>query len=43
VPPGTYTVEVWQEKYRTQDTKVAVAAKESKTTDFTMGLPALVG
>ncbi len=35
VPPGTYTVEVWQEKYGTQDMKVTVAAKESKTLDFT--------
>jgi plastocyanin len=37
VPPGTYTVEVWQEKYGTQDMNVTVAAKESKTLDFTLG------
>jgi len=37
VPPGNYTVEVWQEKYGTKDENVAVAAKESKTIDFALG------
>jgi plastocyanin len=37
VPPGDYTVEVWQEKYGTQDLPVTVAAKDKKTVDFTLG------
>ncbi|MBZ5623030.1 MAG: carboxypeptidase regulatory-like domain-containing protein [Acidobacteriia bacterium] len=36
LPPGTYTVEVWHEKYGTQDQTVTVGAKESKTQDFTI-------
>ena len=36
LPPGTYTVEVWHEKYGTQDQTVTVGAKESKTQDFTL-------
>jgi len=35
VPPGTYTIEAWQEKYGSQDQQVALAAKQSKTVDFT--------
>jgi len=35
LPPGTYTIEVWQEKYGTQDQQITVGAKESKTADFT--------
>jgi Carboxypeptidase regulatory-like domain len=35
VPPGTYTVEAWQEHYGTQDESVALAAKQTKTVDFT--------
>ena len=36
VPPGTYTVEAWQEKYNTMDQTVTVGAKESKSgVDFT--------
>jgi plastocyanin len=36
VPPGTYTIEAWQEKYNTMDQTVTVAAKEAKTgVDFT--------
>jgi plastocyanin len=36
VPPGTYTIEAWQEKYNTMDQTVTIAAKESKTgVDFT--------
>ncbi len=34
LPPGTYTIEAWQEKYGTQDQKVTVGPKESKTVDF---------
>jgi hypothetical protein len=34
LPPGTYTLEAWQEKYGKQDVQVTVAPKESKTTDF---------
>jgi plastocyanin len=36
LPPGTYTVTVWHEKYGTQDQQVTVGAKESKTADFTV-------
>jgi plastocyanin len=36
LPPGTYTIEVWHEKYGTQDQQVTVGAKESKTQDFTI-------
>jgi hypothetical protein len=35
LPPGTYTVEVWHEKYKTVDLPVTVAPKDSKTVDFT--------
>jgi len=35
LPPGTYTIQVWQEKYGTQDQQITVGAKESKTADFT--------
>jgi hypothetical protein len=34
VPPGTYTVEAWQEKYGTQDMQVTVGASQTKTADF---------
>jgi hypothetical protein len=34
VPPGEYTVEAWHEKYGTQEMKVTVGPKESKTADF---------
>lgn len=36
LPPGTYTIQVWHEKYGTQDQQVTVGAKESKTADFTI-------
>jgi plastocyanin len=36
LPPGTYTIQVWHEKYGTQDQQVTVGAKESKTADFAM-------
>lgn len=34
LPPGSYTLEAWHEKYGTKDIPVTVAAKESKTVDF---------
>jgi hypothetical protein len=35
LPPGDYTIEVWQEKYGTQEMKVTVGPSETKTADFT--------
>jgi hypothetical protein len=35
LPPGDYTIAVWQEKFGTQEQKVTVAAKESKAVEFT--------
>ncbi len=35
LPPGTYTIEAWHEKYGTQTATVTVAGTESKTVDFT--------
>ncbi len=34
LPPGTYTMEAWQEKYGTMDQQVTVGPKESKTVNF---------
>lgn len=34
LPPGTYTIEAWQEKLGTQDQTVTIGPKESKTADF---------
>jgi carboxypeptidase family protein len=34
LPPGTYTIEAWQEKYGTQTSSVTVTRAESKTSDF---------
>jgi plastocyanin len=34
LPPGTYTIETWHEKYGTQDQQITVGPKESKTVDF---------
>ncbi|HKM99715.1 MAG TPA: carboxypeptidase regulatory-like domain-containing protein [Candidatus Binataceae bacterium] len=36
VPPGTYTIEVWQEKLGTQDQKVDVKAGATATSDFSL-------
>ena len=36
VPPGNYTIEVWQEKLGTQDQKVDVKAGATATSDFSM-------
>lgn len=35
LPPGTYVIEAWQEKYGTQTATVTVAGAESKRADFT--------
>jgi plastocyanin len=36
LPPGTYTIEAWHEKYNTMDQTVTIGAKEDKTgVDFT--------
>ena len=35
LPPGTYTIEAWHEKYGTVDQQVTVGPKESKTITFT--------
>ena len=35
LPPGTYTIEAWQEKYGTQTASVTVAGSETKSQDFT--------
>jgi len=35
LPPGTYTIEAWHEKYGVVDQQVTVGAKESKTVSFT--------
>jgi len=34
LPPGTYTIEAWHEKYGTQTATVTVAGSEAKTADF---------
>jgi plastocyanin len=35
LPPGTYTIEAWQEKYGTTDQTVTIGPKESKAVTFT--------
>jgi hypothetical protein len=35
LPPGTYTIEAWQEKYGTQDQTVTLGPRESKKLSFT--------
>jgi Carboxypeptidase regulatory-like domain len=34
LPPGTYTIEAWQEKYGTRTATVTVQGNETKTVDF---------
>ncbi len=34
LPPGTYTIEAWQEAYRAQDQTVTIGPKESKAISF---------
>lgn len=43
LPPGTYTIEAWQEKYGTVDQQVTVGPKESKTVDLTFKTSAASG
>lgn len=35
LPPGTYTIEAWQEKYGAQDQTVTIGPRESKAVSFT--------
>ena len=35
LPPGTYSIEAWQEKYGVQERRVTLAPKESKALTFT--------
>jgi len=35
LPPGTYTIEAWHEKYGPQDQQITVGPKESKQVSFT--------
>jgi Carboxypeptidase regulatory-like domain len=35
LPPGTYTIEAWQEKYGAKTASVTVTGAETKTVDFT--------
>jgi len=37
LPPGTYTIEAWQERYGVQDQTVTIGPKESKSISFTFG------
>ncbi|MDR3722296.1 MAG: carboxypeptidase regulatory-like domain-containing protein [Candidatus Acidoferrales bacterium] len=34
LPPGTYTIEAWQEKFGAQDQTITIGPKESKSLDF---------
>ena len=34
IPPGTYTIEAWQERFGTQDQTVTLGPSDSKTLDF---------
>jgi plastocyanin len=34
LPPGTYTIQTWHEKFGTQEQQVTVGSKESKAVDF---------
>ena len=35
LPPGTYTIEAWHERFGTQTATVTIAGTESKTANFT--------
>lgn len=35
LPPGTYTIEAWHERFGTQDVSVTIGPKESKSVSFT--------
>ncbi len=41
LPPGTYTVEAWQEKYGIEDQTVTIAPKRAKQVSFTFNSTAL--
>lgn len=43
LPPGTYTIEAWQEKYGKQDATITVGPKESKPMDFKFNVDAAPG
>jgi hypothetical protein len=43
LPPGTYTIEAWQEKYGVLDQTVTIGAKESKPLTFTFKTTAASG
>jgi hypothetical protein len=40
LPPGTYTIEAWQEKFGAQDQTITLGAKESKSINFVFHAPA---
>jgi carboxypeptidase family protein len=40
LPPGTYTIEAWHEKYKTLDQTVTLAPRESKSVSFTFSAAA---
>lgn len=41
LPPGTYTIEAWHERYGTKTLQVTVAAQETKQADFTFSASAV--
>jgi len=43
LPPGTYTIEAWHEKYGTSDQTVTIGGKESKPLNFTFKTAAASG
>jgi Carboxypeptidase regulatory-like domain len=43
LPPGTYTIEAWQENYPAQDQSVTIGARESKNISFTFKSAAAPG
>ena len=43
LPPGTYTIEAWQEKYGKQDATITVGQKESKPMNFKFSADATTG
>ncbi len=43
LPAGDYTIAAWHEKYGTQESKVTVAAKESKAIEFTFSASGAAG
>jgi plastocyanin len=43
LPPGTYTIEAWQEKYGTVDQTITLGPKESKAISFSFNAASAVG